>query len=128
METEKKRPRFFKEANTHFKVPGGYSPNGVIPGLVLLIFGFGMGYTTLVVAGVVLSIFLCKKIGEDEHYVKSVLRHLWVYKGMRFIVSSPKVPPSKVLIHTRNKGQMTVQDWHKSRRSPEEGANGTQTA
>lgn len=124
MDTELKRPRYFKEANSHFKLPGGYSPAGILPGIVFMIFGFGLGFASLIVLGVVVAIYLCKKIGEDENYLKSVLRHLWVYKGMRFIVASPRTPPSKVIVFTR-KGQCSVQDWLNNRISTKGSQHGT---
>jgi len=124
MEPEKKKPRFFKEANSTFKLPGGYAPNGFLPGVVFFILGIGLGYSFLIPVGALLGLFLAKKIGEDENYIKSVLRHLWVYKGMRFIVASHKVPPSKVRVLTK-KGEFTVQEWLQQRKA-EEGEHGHQ--
>lgn len=105
-----KRPRFFQEANSQFLLPGGYAPKGSLFGLILFVVGLGLGYTWVVPFALFLAVYMAKKMGSDEGYMKSLLWHLWTYKGVRFLVASPKHPPAKVLILS-NRGQVRLNEW-----------------
>ena len=76
MSEELVRPRYFKEANCQFLLPGDISMNGMPPGFVLIIVGMGLGYWWLIPLGFALSLYLARKVGKDELFLKSLFQHL----------------------------------------------------
>lgn len=100
-----KQPRFFVEANAPFILPGGFAPGGVIWGLIFFVLGFGLSSPWVMAIGVFLGVFLAKKVGKDELFVKSFLQHFVTYGGVRYISSGPYAPEAKVLIR-RNDGRV----------------------
>lgn len=111
MDQELPLPRYYKEANCVFLLPGGYSMYGAPPGFVLIVLGMGLSYWWLIPMGVGLSIWLSKKVGEDEHYLRSTLLHLLTFRGMRYIVASNREPISKVTIFTKDREPLTATRW-----------------
>lgn len=115
-----KQPRFFQEANAPFILPGGFAPTGVIWGLILFVLGFGLGSGPCMTAGVVVGLVLAKKVGKDEHFVKSLLQHLITYRGMRYISAASTTPSPKVLVRTKD-GRMTpISQWVEAKKEAED--------
>jgi hypothetical protein len=111
MEEELPRPRYYKEANGQFLLPGGYSLQGMPLGMVLIVIGMGLGYWWLIPVGIGLSFYLGKRVGDDENYLKSLFWHLLTYKGMRYIVASPQEPQPKVTVVTKAGETLQVSEW-----------------
>jgi len=71
-------------------------------------------------AGSIVGIVLAKKVGKDEHYVKSLLQHLITYRGMRYLSAAGRTPGPKVLVRTKD-GRMTpISQWVEAKKEAED--------
>lgn len=109
------QPRYYKEANSQFLLPGGYNIYGAPPGFVLIVLGMGLSYWWLIPLGVALSWWLCKKVGQDELFLRSLLLHLLTFRGMRYLVASHREPNPRVTIFGRNREPLTAAAWLQQR-------------
>lgn len=116
-----KLPRYFIEANAPFVFPGGFAPAGVVWGVIFFVLGFGLGSPIVMGFGVFLGIILAKKVGKDEHFVKSFLQHLVTHGGVRYIASGPHAPEAKVLVRRDDGRVVPLSHWLENNREAENG-------
>lgn len=105
------QPRYFKEANSQFLLPGGYSPKGVMYGVVVMILGSSLGFPLLTFVGLFLGIYLSKKIGEDALFFRSFFWHVWTYKGFRYVAASAKEVEPKILVRGAGGAPAPLNEW-----------------